>query len=206
MVGKALLFLSGVSRLASAPAWLVLLANTAQFADQLDKFIRPALLCLHLGTARPPRAAIASAPSLLWHCGRGNGCRSCVFYCRSLEELQSRSCQSPSDQPDRPSRSHRTKVSYSVCTYRHLILNIARFSQGHAVGSEVNEGTSMTGHPGCSLGSAVCRIFGSPFCGSYGRATLVLPPCESNVVVSFVRFRNCFLECHLHHMGCMAAV
>jgi len=109
MVGKALLFLSGVSRLASAPAWLVLLANTAQFADQLDKFIRPALLCLHLGTALPPRAAIASAPPLLWHCGRGSGCRSCVFYCRSLEELQSRSCHSPSDQPYRPSRSHRTK-------------------------------------------------------------------------------------------------
>jgi hypothetical protein len=153
---SALLFLSGVSRLASAPAWLVLLANTAQFADQLDKFIRPALLCLHLGTALPPRAAIASAPPLLWHCGRGSGCRSCVFYCRSLEELQSRSCHSPSDQPDRPSRSHRTKVSYSVCTYSHLLLTIACFSHGHAVGSEVNEGTSMPGAP--RLFAWICRL------------------------------------------------
>jgi hypothetical protein len=50
MGGKALLFPSGVSGLASAPAWLVLLSEYSAFPDQLDRFIRPALLCLHLGT------------------------------------------------------------------------------------------------------------------------------------------------------------
>ena len=44
-------------------------------------------------------------------------------------------------------------------------------------------------------------VFSSPNClRKYGRATLVLPPCESNVVVGFVSFEIVF-KCHAQICG-----